>query len=141
MKRFIFLCSTLLLAAVLTAQEEQSPTRQRTTVEERAKRTTEWMTKSLNLTPEQIPPVDSINLLYTKTQHVLLKSAEGNREKVRESLSALETKKQEALSVFLTADQMKTYKEQINERQNRFRNREGNRQRPARVPQEPNNQP
>jgi hypothetical protein len=126
----------MFFVAVLTAQEEQRPNRQRTTVEERAKRTTEWMTKALSLTPEQISPVDSINLLYTKTQQVLMKSAEGDREKVKDALSTLDAKKQDALSAVLSAGQMKIYKERISEMQNRFRNREGNRQRPPREQQE-----
>jgi hypothetical protein len=125
MKRSVILFLTLLFVTVLTAQEER-PNRRPATIEERAKRTTEWMSKSLKLSPEQIPPVDSINLLYIKAQQTLFRSSEGDREKVRTALSALEEKKQEALSVFLTADQMKIYRQRISEMRNR-RNREGRR--------------
>jgi hypothetical protein len=89
------------------------------------------MTQLLNLTPEQVPPVDSINLVYAKTQQVLFQSAEGDREKIRAALTALEEKKQEALAVYLTEDQMKAYRQRMTEIQNRPRN--SNRPRPDRV--------
>ncbi|MDR1121531.1 MAG: hypothetical protein LBM08_11510 [Dysgonamonadaceae bacterium] len=128
MKKLIFVCCTLLCVTALMAQRESN--RPRATVEERAKRTTEWMTQLLNLTPEQIPPVDSINLVYAKTQQVLFQSAEGDREKIRAALTALEEKKQEALATYLTEDQMKAYRQRMTEMQNRPRN--SNRPRPIR---------
>ncbi len=106
------------------SQEKQERSRQRMTVEERAAKTTQWMTTELSLSQEQIPPVDSINLLYTKAQYVLIQSAEGDREKIREALSALETQKTAALKTVLSPDQMEIYKKKAEELKNRFKNRE-----------------
>lgn len=100
--------------------------RNRITVEERAKRNTEWMKNELNLSEEQIPPVDSINLLFTKAQHVLMQNEEGNREKIREALTALDAQKTESLKTVLTSDQLETYKKKSEEMRNN-RNRGGRR--------------
>ena len=85
------------------------------TIEERAKRTTEWMKEELNLTEDQIAPVDSINLLFTKTQQLLFQAAEGDREKIRETMTALEKEKMTAFSEVLTEDQWETYKKKTEE--------------------------
>ena len=88
---------------------------QRMTVEERAKQITEWMTTELNLTNEQIAPVDSINLVFTKAQQVLFQSAEGDRSKIRESMAALEEEKVKSFSEILTKEQIELYKKKVNE--------------------------
>lgn len=126
MKKIIVLFSALLIAFCSYAQEGEKRTPgTRMTVEERAKRTTEWMVAELNMTEEQVSPVDSINLLYTKTLHVLIQSAEGDRDKIKESLDALEEKKVEALSTVLTPEQITAYKEKTKTMRENMRNREG----------------
>lgn len=126
MKKLLLLFAFLVTISGLYAQNRnERPQRERMTVEERAKRTTEWMKEALSLSEEQIPPVDSINLLYTKAQHVLMQSAEGDREKIRESLNALEVQKVEALKAVLTPEQLTTYEKKSEEMRNAFRNREG----------------
>jgi hypothetical protein len=98
---------------------------QRMTVEDRAKRTTDWMKTELKLTEQQIVPVDSINLLYAKTQQLLFQAAEGDRDKVRESMTGLEKEKENALSKVLTSSQLETYKAKTKEMMENFRNRGG----------------
>ena len=132
MKKFLFLLATTLCVFCLSAQNQQDQQRSgrnRATVEERAKNTTVWMTEALNLSEEQIAPVDSINLLYTKAQHVLFQSSQDDRGKIREALAALEAQKVEALEKVLTTDQVDLYKKRVEEQQNRGRNRESRRSR------------
>ena len=133
MKRFLFLLSMSLCIFCISAQNEQGQQRSgrnQVTIEERAKRTTEWMKEALNLSEEQVAPVDSINLLYTKAQQVLFKSAEDDREKIREALTALEAQKVEALEKVLTEEQVSKYKKESEKRQKqRSRNGENRRSR------------
>jgi predicted methyltransferase len=70
------------------------------------------------LTEKQIAPVDSINLLYAKAQVALRENASGDREKIREAMVALATKKEEALVAVLTKEQMDLYKKRMSERGN-----------------------
>ncbi len=101
--------------------------RQRMTVEERAKSVTEWMKTELKLTSEQIAPVDSINLLFAKTQQLLFQSADGDRTKIRESMEGLEKEKVTALAKVLTPEQLEAYKKKAQEMlQNRRRGGGGN---------------
>lgn len=126
MKKILLLSVfTVFTLSIALAQPPQG--RQRLTVEERAKRTTDWMKTELALTQEQVAPIDSINLLYTKAQQVLFQSSEGDRSKIRESMSALENEKQTALSKVLTPKQLEDYKKRIEEMRNNRgeRNRDG----------------
>jgi hypothetical protein len=118
MKRVIFLTTLLLLtsAAFVSAQERRGGGEGRMTVEERAKAITEWMTRELSLSPEQIVPVDSINLVFTKAQQIIFQSvAEGNREEIRNTMMALEKEKENALSAVLTEAQLALYKQKRDE--------------------------
>jgi len=107
-KIFLLLVALLPLFAPVKAQNSQGG--QRMSVEERAKMTTEWMTKELDLTVEQITPVDSINLLFAKAQQIIFQSADGDREKIRETMEALEKEKEASLSKVLTVEQLELYK-------------------------------
>ncbi|MDR0507185.1 MAG: DUF4890 domain-containing protein [Dysgonamonadaceae bacterium] len=109
MKKGLFTAALLLCTLVLTNAQNQ-PRSQRMSVEERAKMITEWMTKELNLTQEQINPVDSINLLFAKAQQVIFQSSDGDREKIRESMDALEKEKEISFAKILTAKQLDLYK-------------------------------
>ncbi|MDR1437376.1 MAG: DUF4890 domain-containing protein [Candidatus Symbiothrix sp.] len=114
MKRI--LCVTVWLLMVFTSVNAQNPRGgQRLSVEERAKMTTEWMIKELNLTSEQIAPVDSINLLFAKAQQIIFQSSDGDREKIRETMQALEKEKETAFSGFLTDEQLELYKKKRDE--------------------------
>ena len=125
MKKIALLFSLMLCVLCLSAQNRQGSNRNRMTVEERAKQTTEWMKEALDLTSEQVAPVDSINLLYVKAQQVLFQSSEGDRSKIREALVELEAKKVESLKTVLTAEQLETYKKKSEEMRTRGRNRSG----------------
>ena len=83
---------------------------QRMTIEERAKRTTEWMTKELDLTQKQVVAVDSINLLYIKVQQSYFQAVDGDRDKIREAMVTLNKEKEESLSKVLTPEQLEKYK-------------------------------
>ncbi len=91
---------------------------QRMTVEERAKKTTEWMTKELNLTQEQVVSVDSINLLFAKVQQSYFQAVDGDRDKIREAMVTLGKEKEDAFSKVLTSKQMEDYKAKIQEMMN-----------------------
>ncbi len=124
----IFLLFILLLSVstMITAQRPQGGQGgQRMTVEERAKQTTKWMESELKLTKNQVAPVDSINLVFAKAQQALFQSAEGDREKIREAMTALEKEKETAFSKVLTPEQLETYKEKVKELMNRRRGEGG----------------
>lgn len=133
MKNLYCLFFLLFLFGAVNAQEKKERgERKRMTVEERAQRTTEWMKNTLDLTEAQIAPVDSINLLFVKAQHILFQTSEGDRAKIKDALEALEEQKIVALGKVLTPEQMKTYKEKSDEMRKNFRNRDGKRgRRPA----------
>jgi Spy/CpxP family protein refolding chaperone len=125
MKKIVFLAFLLLATTSVFAQQPENERRvggrEQFSAEEIAKRNTEWMTKDLNLTNEQIVPVDSINLLYAKTQQAIFQSANSDREKIREAMKELGAKKEEALSAVLTNEQLDLYKKRMSERGNRPR--------------------
>ncbi|MDR1331565.1 MAG: DUF4890 domain-containing protein [Tannerella sp.] len=107
--RTLILTATVLLATLsLHSQERQGGPR--LTAEEIAQRNTEWMTTELKLTAEQKAPVDSINLLFAQAQLVIFQSADGDREKIRETMTALNLEKEKALAGILTESQMADYK-------------------------------
>ena len=67
---------SMLIVFCLSAQQ-----RQRMSAEERAQRETEMMQKELNLTKEQLPQIDSINLFYAKKLNEMMSNSD--RERVR----------------------------------------------------------
>ena len=114
MKHLILLTITLMLLSVSAETKAQSNRSRQITVEERAKSITEWMIQELDLTLEQIAPVDSINLLFTKAQQIVFQSAaDGNREKIREMMAALENEKEVALAQVFTEEQLAVYRTKI----------------------------
>jgi Spy/CpxP family protein refolding chaperone len=121
MKKMILLTVCVLLCTPIFAQSPQGG--QRLSPEEMAARNTEWMTKELNLTAEQKTSVDSINLLYAKAQQILFQSFEGERDKIREAMTALNEEKEKALTEILTAEQLKAYKDKASQRMNERRRR------------------
>ena len=115
---------TLLNIGFVIAQPPQGRGN-RVSVEEWAKRTTEWMEKELNLTPDQITPIDSINLLFAKAQQAYFQTVDrGDRDKIREAMRTLEQEKITSFSEFLTPEQLELYKVKIQEvRENAGRRR------------------
>jgi hypothetical protein len=124
MKKLASLAVLLLATAFVFAQppQERRGNGQRMSPEDMAKRNTEWMTKDLKLTPDQVVSVDSINLIFAQAQQILFQSAnEEDREKIRETMTALNREKEKALSDVLTREQLELYKKKIGERLNRRR--------------------
>ena len=106
---------TLLNIGLVIAQPPQGRGN-RVSVEEWAKRTTEWMEKELDLTPDQVTPIDSINLLFAKAQQAYFQTVDrGDRDKIREAMTTLEQEKITSLSKILTSEQLELYKVKIQE--------------------------
>lgn len=111
----MLLSFVLLSISVVFSQLPQSGGGQRITVEERAKKITEWMTTELDLTQEQIHPVDSVNLLFAKVQQSYFQAVDGDWDKLREAMITLEKEKENALSKILTEEQLENYKTKVQE--------------------------
>ncbi|MDR3194866.1 MAG: hypothetical protein LBT76_06205 [Tannerella sp.] len=128
MKKYLLIIAGWLVCLALSAQAPQEGRQQRGegrrfTAEEFAKRSTEWMTEELELTTGQVAPVDSINLLFAQAQQILFQSADGDREKLRESMTVLNREKEKALSDVLTAEQLERYRKKTAEMTGRRRQR------------------
>lgn len=124
MKRFLFLSICLFIIS-FTVSAQQFTQR---TPEENAKRMTDRMTTELNLTPEQVTPIDSINLVFAQAQAKLIEKANGDFASVREDMQKLNALRLDAYSKVLTDEQLEAYKKMM---ENRMRNRgEGRGNRP-----------
>jgi len=129
MKKIYLLLFVLLTTSFAFAQrpgggQGQGGMRQMS-AEQIAQRNTDWMKKDLNLTEDQVAPVDSVNLLYAKAQVALYQSASGDRQSMRTAMQDLMAKKEEALSPILTKEQMDLYKQRMSEMSNRTRGPRG----------------
>jgi Spy/CpxP family protein refolding chaperone len=105
MRTFILLIACMFAIVCTSAQEGR-----RLSPEETAQHLTEWMTTELKLTGEQQAPVDSINLLFARAQQILFQSANGDRDKIREAMTALNQEKEKALADVLTPEQLDDFK-------------------------------
>jgi hypothetical protein len=127
MKKLVVCIVAICMCIPLFAQEPQGGGQRgdgrRFSPEEMAKRTTEWMTKELNLTAGQTAPVDSINLLFAQAQQILFQSFDGERDKIREAMTALNQEKEKALTGVLTEEQLELYKKRVSEMATRRRQR------------------
>ena len=121
MKKILLAIACLLV--VSGAMFAQGGNNQRTP-EENAKRMTERMKTELNLTAEQIAPVDSINLVFAKAQAKLMEKANGDFASVREDMQKLSALRIEAYEKVLTDEQIEAYKKMMADRmRNRGQNR------------------
>jgi len=118
MKRLFFAISCLFIVALAVSAQPGG----NRTPEESAKRMTDMMTTSLNLTPQQVAPVDSINLVFAKAQAALREKANGDFSSIREDMQKLNALRLDAYSKVLTDEQLQAYKKMMEERQ---RNRGG----------------
>ena len=73
--------------------------------EEMAERQTKQMKETLNLTDEQLPKVEALNLKYAKKAVVEREGANGNRETMRSSMLKLMKEKDPELKAILSAEQ------------------------------------
>jgi len=117
---FAFVC----LCVALTVSAQQGGGNQRTP-EENAKRTTERMKSDLNLTPEQVAPVDSVNLVFAQARAKLIEKANGDRASIRDDMQKLNALQLEAYGKVLTADQLATYKKQMEDRRQKAQGGQG----------------
>ncbi|HSD14980.1 MAG TPA: hypothetical protein VLB74_10060 [Flavobacterium sp.] len=103
MKKTVF---ALLAFVLLTAVNGQAQSK--STPMERAEKITTWMKDNLNLTPEQIPLVQELNLKYAKMNEEL-KNMAGPRKNKMEKLKSNDIAKENELKNILTPDQYKLY--------------------------------
>jgi uncharacterized protein YpuA (DUF1002 family) len=125
MKKIVLVIACMLVvSATMFAQRGNN----QRTPEENAKRMTDRMKTELNLTPEQITPVDSINLVFAKAQAKLMEKANGDFASVRDDMRKLGALRIEAYEKVLTKDQIDAYKKMMEERmRNRGQGERGNR--------------
>ncbi len=100
---FISLITYLFLFVNSYSQEKEIPP-----APDRAAKLTEWMKTNLQLTAEQVSPVQEINLKYANKMDDLRKSSQGRRAKMQ-TLKSDNKAKDAELKKILTADQFKTY--------------------------------
>jgi len=116
MKKLLFVIVCLfVISGIAFAQRGNNRT-----PEENAKRMTEQMKDSLGLTPAQIAPVDSINLVFAKAQAKLMEKANGDFSSIREDMQKLSALRIEAYEKVLTDEQIEAYKKMM---ARRMRNR------------------
>lgn len=72
---------------------------------EMAKRQTDKMKEELDLTAEQLPKVEALNLMYAEKMKVARDASDGDREAMRDSIRPMMKEKDVALKEILTADQ------------------------------------
>ena len=111
---FVIVCMLVVSATVFAQRgnNQRSP-------EENAKQLTERMKTVVNLTPEQIAPIDSINLVFAQAQAKLREKANGDFASIREDMQKLNALQIEAYGKILTNEQMQAYNKMREERQNR----------------------
>jgi len=111
-KSLIVIVSLFIVSLTVSAQQFSQRT-----PEENAKRMTERMKTDLNLTPEQVAPIDSINLVFAQAQAKLIEKANGDFASVREDMQKLHALRVEAYEKILTDEQMQVYQKLMEERQ------------------------
>ena len=120
MKKFLFAIVCLLIVSLTISAQ---PGGNQRTPEENAQRTTEWMKTELNLFPDQVAPIDSINLVFAKAQAKLIENANGDFTSVREDMRKLNALRLEAFEKVLTDEQIQAYQKIMEERQRNRGNR------------------
>jgi LAS superfamily LD-carboxypeptidase LdcB len=120
MKRFIFVSVCLLIVSIAAFAQQRNNQR---SPEENAKQMTERMTTELKLTPDQVAPVDSINLVFAKAQAKVFEKANGDFASVRDDMRKLNALRVEAYSKVLTDEQLEAYKAMVAERMRNRANR------------------
>lgn len=107
------LLSMLFLVALVTFPlQAQQPQREGGTPEEMAKRQTERMKKSLELSDAQAVKVSEINLKFIKKQAETRKNATGDRTTMRETMVKLRNERQTELKTVMSDAQYKKMLEQ-----------------------------
>ena len=91
--------------------------------EERAEKQTAMMKEFLDLTDEQLPKVEEINLKFAKSNEELREKHRGNREAIIAAFRESEQLKEEALAQALTEEQLGKLREKKEEMRSQRRGR------------------
>jgi hypothetical protein len=115
MKKMLFLivCVFFAVTTVMNAQPPQMPS-----PEERAKQETESMKKKLDLSPEQLPVVEKINLKYAEKMDAMFQQSGGpggDFSEMDKKMKSLEIEKRDELTPVLNEDQLKQYDKMVAE--------------------------
>jgi ABC-type transporter MlaC component len=120
----LFVISIMLVATIAfaTAQQQQ---RQMGTPEERAKREVDRLTELLKLTADQKTKIQAIELDLNKQMDTKRQAAQGDREAMRTAMQEIQKLREEKFKPVLTADQLKKYLEDREQRQREREQRQG----------------
>jgi Spy/CpxP family protein refolding chaperone len=115
MRRVIFIAAALLFAVCLPNLVQAQGEMRNFNPEEVANRQTQMMKDSLNLTEEQIPKVQAINLAYAQKMKKVMDSDMERMEKFQE-IQVMQTNKIYEINKVLTKEQGKKYRKMEEER-------------------------
>jgi hypothetical protein len=101
----VILCAVFCVGSCTTIRSQET---QSFSAEKHAAKLNEWMKTNLQLTSEQIPKVEEINLKYAKRLETLQKKTIPRRQKL-DILKADDKAKEKELKEIFTVDQFKTY--------------------------------
>ena len=117
MKQFMKAYLSMVLIASLSARAQNYSN---ASPEERAAKLTEWMKMNLNLTDEQIPKIQEVNLKYANRMEALKNNDHVRSQKVKEAQSTSLAKDDE-LELILTDEQFNQYESKKEELKEEFR--------------------
>ena len=118
MKKVALLSLSVLFA--LTMSMKGQPGGGMPSAEEMAKRDTEQMKSELNLTADQLPKVEAINLKYAQKRSELFQNGpDGDFEQIRAKMQENQKQQRVEFEKVLTADQLKKYDTMMEERRQR----------------------
>jgi len=113
---------TALLIGMFTLVKAQD--KQMAPASERASKATEWMKSNLNLTADQLPKVQDLNLKYAVKMDSLKNSSLASEEKMAAVKSDKASKDAELKSI-LTDEQFKIYQEKKQEMKDKYKESQG----------------
>lgn len=108
MKKIIIALLSVMLLTVVNVNAQSKNAKAQSTPEQRAEKLTTWMKDNLNLTAEQIPLVQELNLKYARLNEEL-KNMSGPRNEKMKKIKSNETAKEAELKKILTPEQFQTY--------------------------------
>ena len=116
----LFLVSIMLVAIVTFVTAQQ---RQRLSTEERVKNQIERLEKLLSLTADQKTKIEAIELDLAKQMEKLMQDNQGNREGMRTAMQEIDKTRDAKYKEVLSADQLKTYLKDKEERRKEMEER------------------
>ena len=116
----LFLISVMLVAIVTFVTAQQ---RQRLSTEERVKNQIERLEKLLSLTADQKTKIEAIEFDLAKQMEKLMQDNQGNREGMRTAMQEIDKTRDAKYKEVLSADQLKKYLKDKEERQKEMEER------------------